>query len=250
MIPLAAIQLGLSAVKGIQGAAQVIGGNRRLKRLFNQRSVYSTPDEVYDSLNLATNNAQTGFGAETMNYLTTQSDRDLTSSLGAATRLGADPNAIANIFDNQMQNVLKIGAENETMRLSKLGQVYQGLQGVIQGKDAEYASKQNLIKDQMAAEAQKVQAGQQNIESGINGAIGALSYDAQSKLFEQANGIGRYAANNTEMSLPSIPKINANDSIGSATMNTSLSNQFPYEFDSATIKKMANFFKQYNNRGI
>jgi hypothetical protein len=183
------------------GAYQAISGNRRLKRLMNQREVYKMPDEVYDAFNLATNNAQTGYSADTMKYLTGQTDRALSSSLGALERMGGDPNDIMNIFDASMQNIMKIGAENDQVQFQKLNSVFAGLQGIAQGKDAEYASREALLKDKMAMEAQKVQAGMQNLQSGLNLGMNALSNMESMDLYKQANKLGGYAQPKTSEGL-------------------------------------------------
>lgn len=218
-----AIGAALGGVQAIAGGIQAISGNRRLKRLMNQREVYKMPDEVYDAFNLATNNAQTGYSADTMKYLTGQTDRALSSSLGALERMGGDPNDIMNIFDASMQNILKIGAENDQVQFQKLNSVFAGLQGIQQGKDAEYASREALLKDKMAMEAQKVQAGMQNLQSGLNLGMSALSNMESMDLYKQANKLGKYATPiNTDLTTGNF-KASSLLNTNYPTLNTNLS---------------------------
>lgn len=184
-----AIAAGLGGVQAIAGGIQAISGNRRLKRLMNQREVYRTQDEVFDAFNLATNQAQTGYDAGTMKYLTSQNDRALSGSLGALTRLGGDPNDVASIFDASMQNIMRIGAEDQALRMQKLNKVFEGLQGIAQGKDAEYTSRETLLKDKMAMEAQKVEAGMKNLQSGLQLGLNALANKEAEELYKEANGL-------------------------------------------------------------
>lgn len=177
--------LVIGGVQAVAGIAQSVSGNRRLKRLAAQRETYKTPDEVYDAFNLSVNQAQSGLGANTKQYLTTQNDRAFSSSLDAVTKLGGDPNSVANIFDAQMNNIMKVSAADDEARLRKMDTVYKNLAMVAQGKDAEYASEQNLIKDKMAAEAAKVEAGQKNMQSGANMMLSAYANGETNKLYKE-----------------------------------------------------------------
>lgn len=175
----------VGGVQAVAGLVQTISGNRKLKALARQRRAYQMPDETYDAFNLSVNQAQSGIGANSMQYLTTQTDRALTASLNASQYLGGNPNDMASIFDANMQNIMKTAMIDDDARLKKMNAVYQGLTQIAQGKDAEYASQQNMIKDAMAREAQKVQAGEKNMQSGVNMALGALANNETNKLYKE-----------------------------------------------------------------
>lgn len=189
-------------IGGVQagvGAVQAIAGQARLKRLMQKRTAYVTPDEIGDMNNMAMNAAQSGFGADTLKYLTSQTDRALTSSLGAAERLGADPNDIANIFDRNVQAIMKTSADNEMLQMQKFNKLYETMTNVAKGKEAEWQSKEMILKDQMAAAAQQVQAGTQNIQSGLNAGLQGLTNAGEADLFKQAKGLGKYAPTGTSV---------------------------------------------------
>jgi hypothetical protein len=181
-MPVASLIAG--GVQAAVGAGQTIAGNAKLKRLFSQRKAFQTPQEIFDILNMTENNAQTGLSSETTQYLTDQADRGLTSQLGVATRLGADPNQIGATLDNYFQDIFKIGNENEIQKLKKFDSVANALQLVAQNKEAEFQSKDNLIKDQMQSAAQKVASGQQNLQSGLNLGLNAASAFSTQDLYK------------------------------------------------------------------
>lgn len=177
-------QTAVGVIQAGIGIAQSISGNARLKKLRGMRTAYQTPQEFFDMNAMALNAAQTGYGAQTLDYLTTQTDRALSSSLGAATSLGADANTIADIYDRNVQGIMKIGADNELQQLAKFNRVYDTTQVLANQKVAEWADKEAKIKDDMAAAAQKVAAGNKNLESGLNMALGGMANKESAGVFD------------------------------------------------------------------
>lgn len=194
-------QIAAQATGTLLGAVQSIGGliaagkaNKNLKRLFSQRKAFQTPSEIFDILNMAESNASTGYSPQTLEYLTSGANAGLSSSLGTAQLLGADPNMLSNLLSTYSRDIFKIGGENELMKLKKLDGVTNALKLVADNKDAEWASRDNLIKDQMAAEAQKLQAANQNIQSGTNLALNSITSAATSGLYNKNSPSGGNAA--------------------------------------------------------
>ena len=168
-LPAVAIaQAGMGIIQSGIGIFQQAASNRRLKRLLQQRELYTTPQEFFDMNNMALNSAQTGYDADTMAYLTGQTDRALTSSFGAITRLGGDQNDISSIFDRSIQSIIKNAADSEMIKLKKFDTLMQTVGQLGQEKKAEFADRELLLKDKMAAEGMKAQAGAQNLQSGLN----------------------------------------------------------------------------------
>lgn len=189
---------GISAILGsVTGLAQTVGGfiqagraNKDLKKLFKQRKAYETPAEIFEILQMTQNNAQSGFGAETMDFLTGQADRGLSASLGTAARLGADPNALGGILDSYYQDIFKIGGENELLKMKKFDSLTNALQLVSQNKEAEQISADNLIKDQMAAAAARLGKGEQNISSGAGLLLNsATAFETNSLYNDRTNAL-------------------------------------------------------------
>lgn len=203
--PIIAAGVGAAAglVQSLIGGGQAKRANKELKRLFSQRKAYSTPSEVFDILNLSQFNAQQGFSDDTMSFLEGQAGAGLSAGLGTASRLGADPNQLSGIIDNYYKDIFKVGAESDLVKMKKFDSFSNALNSVAENKTAEWQSEENLIKDQMAAVAQRVGAGQQNIQSGINTAIGSLSSLASMGLYNSKTPAGAMSAPATS-TIPSI----------------------------------------------
>lgn len=195
--PAAAVQGGIGIIQAGIGIAQSISGNARLKRLLQQREDYKTPDEVAQAFQMAQQQAQQGFGAETMSYFTNQTNNALTSSLDAAKKLGGNPNDIASIFSRNVNAIMKTASDSELARVQKFDKVYTTLAGVAQGKDAEYADRKAKFDDATAAEAMKVKAGNENLKSGLNGIMGAVANNEISKKGTDGLGVGSTVPVNT-----------------------------------------------------
>lgn len=183
MLPLLAAEAAIGGIQAGIGLAQSISANKRLKSLMNQREVYQTPQTVYDSLNISKNQAQYGLSADAISYLTNQNDRSLTSSLGTLAQLGGNANQVAGIYDNSFQNIFKTTLADEGMRFKKFNKLYENMDTLAKSLDAEWSSKDSLLKDKMAMEAQKAEAGQKNMQSGLNMGLSALSQNATNNLF-------------------------------------------------------------------
>lgn len=179
---------GLGVVAGL--AQSIIEGgkakkaNRELDSLFKKRSAYKTPKEVFDILNLTTSNAAQGYSDESLNYLTGQAGAGLSAGLGAATRLGADPNQLSGLLDGYYQDIFKIGNENELLKMKKFDSLTNAINLVSQHKDAEWQSQENLIKDQMQSVAARVGNAQKGVNSGLNLALQGLSSIGSAGLYD------------------------------------------------------------------
>ena len=181
-IPLTMALGGLQAGMGI---IQSIGANSRMKRLRGQRKAYETPEEYLDILQATQMMAQQGFDASTLSYLTNQGDRAFSSAVGAATRLGANPNDLSNILDLKLQNSFKIGAENHRLNMENFSKYLSAVDVIGQNKAAEWKSQQDFIKDDMQAAAAEKAAGVQNIAGGINAGISSYASQQTSQLYKQ-----------------------------------------------------------------
>lgn len=190
-----AISQGVGAVAGLAqtliGNGQVKRANRRLKTLLNERELYQVNDRVYDAEQMAINQAQTGYGADTLNYITNQSENALSSGLNAVTSLGGDPNNVMNLVNLNFQNVMKTAADNQLLKYQKFANVYDTMSKVVQAEDAEFADRQALWKDKVALQAQQAQAGAANMQSGLNLGLSALNNFATQNLYAQRTNQGQ-----------------------------------------------------------
>ena len=186
MIALAA----LAAAQLVLGTIQAISGASRAKRLMQQRSAYKTPEEYFKILNLTKSMASQGFDAFSLNYMTNQTDRAFSSGLGTATRLGANPNDLSSMFDEKMQAVMKIGAENHALNMENIGKYLTAVDTIGQNKAAEWKSQQDIIKDKLQSAVADKQAGTQNIFNSFNSALSAYSSDKTGNLYTADKAAG------------------------------------------------------------
>lgn len=177
-----------STITGMQAAAgliQTISGGARTKRLLAQRTAYTTPEEIFKILQATQSMAQGGYDPFTLNFLTNQTDRAFDQATGAATRLGANPNDLSALFDQKMQSIMKIGAENQQLNMANFSRYLSALDVVAQNKTAEWRSQQDLIKDKLQAASADKAAGIQNLGSAANSAISISSSADIMKLYKE-----------------------------------------------------------------
>jgi hypothetical protein len=178
------IGAGAGLIQTVIGAIGQGKANKQLKKLFKQRTAYSTPSEIFDVLNSTQYNAQSGYDPQTLDFLTSQADRGFATQTGTALRLGADPNTISGLDDKYLQDIMRIGSDNATLQLQNFDKFLNAKTLVAENKTAEWQSREDLLKDQIQAVAGKAAAGAQNVNSGINTVVQAGSNLAASQLFK------------------------------------------------------------------
>lgn len=171
----------------VAGGIQTIIGNRKLKKALKERkeNPYIRPKEIDDIVNATQFRASTGFTSPTMDFLTNSVEKGFSSSVDAVTRLGGDPNSVANLYDRQLESMLKIGADNEAIKLQNFDRFLNAKDTLAQYKDAEFIWQDNIRKDEMQRWGQMVQAGQQNLQSGANLFLAGSSAKQTAGMLEQ-----------------------------------------------------------------
>lgn len=187
---IAAVQAIGGAAKAAKGASDRNAAEREAENLLKQRKPYEIPKEVYDVLNATQSQAQSGFNAETLDYLTSQTNQAFSSSVDIAKQLGADPNALSAIFGQKINQIMEIGAQSHQLQMQNFSQYLNALQSVSANKDAKWQSEQNLIKDRQQAAQAKRLAGQQDVAGGTNMVLNAASNYALSRLYANNGGDG------------------------------------------------------------
>lgn len=179
-----AVGAAAAGAQSILGLIQSIKGNKDMKKYMAQLEPYSTPEEIYDIVNASTARAAGGLSPETLQYLTGEVDRGFGASLGAATRLGADPNDLASLFDQKFLATMDIAKENQFESLKNFQGYLNAKNLLADNKAAEQKSKQDLIKDRLQAAQFQKESGLQNIGSGVNAFLGTMSANETSKLYK------------------------------------------------------------------
>jgi len=188
MLPLAAIGLGLGGAQAIGGAIKTFLADKESKKLLKQRmdNPYKTPKQIFDMERIAQFDAQSGYGQKTLSYLTDNAERGFSSSSGNALRLGADPNTIAALNDQYMNQIMKIGSEDQLLSFQKFDRLLGAKNTVANSLDAEFAWKDNILKDMMQNSASKAAAGNKMMTSGINTAISSLAANDTANLWNSS----------------------------------------------------------------
>lgn len=173
----------LGIAQGIYGAINANATKKRISTLLNQRTAYSTPDEVFQILNATQSNAQGD--TQTRDFQTNQLDTGFSGVLNTAQLLGGDPNTLSSLFDQKMQGIMQIGQQFHTSNMEAFGKYLGALNTVAENKAAEWQSQQDILKDKLQAEGVNLQNSYANIGSGVNAFIGGLSATEQMKLYKQ-----------------------------------------------------------------
>lgn len=182
-----AVQLGLGVAQTVKGFIDQGKANRKFEQLMSQRKAYKTPEEIFKIEQATQQNAQTGLGAETLAYLTSNNDRNLSTTVGASSLLGGDPNDFGALLDRALQQTMQIGGQNQAMQMENFSKYLGALNTVADNRTAEYQSQENMLKDQIQAAAAQSADASKNLQSGINAGLGALSANEQMKLYNTQN---------------------------------------------------------------
>jgi hypothetical protein len=174
-----------AGIQSLLGLIQGLSGNKKAKDLLDQRRAFKTPEQIFKILQ-ANESIQGGFNPQTLQYLTNQTDRAFSSSLTTAENLGADPNQLSNLFDQKLQSIIKIGAENQLESMKNFGKYTDALGLVADNAAAEQKSQQDIIKDKLQAAGYDKQAGTQNFVGGINALLATLSAKKTNNLYTQS----------------------------------------------------------------
>lgn len=181
------VELATAAIGLVQTGLGFIGKGKRtreLNALIAQRKAFQTPDEIFDILNATQSKAANGLGAETLNYLTDQTDRSFSSSVGASSLLGGNPNDLSALFDQKMQGLMKIGSANQAANLANFSQYLGALNTVADNAAAEQISADNLLKDAIQGKSAAAADANKNIQNGLNTMVGAGAAYAQGQLYK------------------------------------------------------------------
>lgn len=182
-LPALAIAAIGSGIQGGLGLLQSIKGDKEADRLRKQRKAYQTPEEIFQLLEATQSRASTGYDPETLDYLTNQTDRAFNSTLSTARMLGVDPNTLGAAFDSKVNQIMKIGAENQALNMANFNKYLSALEIVAANDAAEQKSEQDMLKDDIQAAVGEKKAGIQNVGNAFNSLIGTASAQATSNLY-------------------------------------------------------------------
>ena len=167
--------VGIGLLQAGIGIVGDITNKANQKKYLNQLKAYKTPQEVFDIYNMAKNNASQGYDATTLDFLTNQIDQTFSSSLGTATRLGADPNDLSSIFQQKINSIMKVGSDNHLLNMQNFDTVIKGAGLVADNRAAEFKSQQDIIKNKLQATGVNLATATGNISGGLNTILSTLT---------------------------------------------------------------------------
>lgn len=183
--PTAAVQFGLGVVQGIGGLIGKDKAQDEIERLNAQRKAFVTPEAVFQQLQATQQNAQTGFGAETLNYLTNTADNAFSSGIGAIGLAGGDSNSMSALFDQRINESMRIAGQDTATRMANFSKYLGALNTVAENDAAEQVSRDNLIKDRIQAASAKGGDATKNISGGLSNILGGVAAQEQMELYDQ-----------------------------------------------------------------
>lgn len=115
----AVVGIGTSVYKGIKAGKEKKKNEEALNSL--SPSFYKIQDEYNQNKNIAASNASTGLPDSTKNYLTTESQRGLGSSLGFLNQSSeGGSNDAGRLFDTYLRSIDRTAAEDAQMKLNNI----------------------------------------------------------------------------------------------------------------------------------
>lgn len=189
--PTGIIEQGVGNLGGIAlGAAQFIKGISDSKKAKNEldnlrQPFYKVQDAYYQNKNLAEERAGGGVGPDTMNYLTTEGQRGLGSSISALNQGGGSPNDVANLFDSYSRSIQSTAAKDSQAHQQNIDYFMQANKDLAGQQNTawtinEYQPYEAKLKELTERRA----AAEQNEWGGLSTAVGSLT----------AGGVGKQNA--------------------------------------------------------
>lgn len=177
---------GIGAAQAVLGAIQAGKARKEVKGLVGQLKPLEIPGQITDILNLNLSNAQGDL--QTQNYETQNLDNAFSSSLGSATRLGADPNDLSALFGQKINGILAIGEQTHQSRTAAFSSLIGALQNTADYNVARQVSINDIIKNKIQAANSNLATGTANLGSGVSNVLNSLSAAALAKLYKTNNG--------------------------------------------------------------
>lgn len=137
---------------------------------------YKVQNEYLQNQQLAAEQAQQGLPTDTKNYLTTEGERGLGTSLSAVNAGGGSPNDISRVFSDYQRSIAATGSEDAQAHIQNI-QYYMNANKDVAGQKTTqwavnekqpYESKLKEITERRAADAK-------NVNDGVNTAFGSLA---------------------------------------------------------------------------
>lgn len=168
----AAVPLALSLIQTGIGAANKKAANKEAEELKRTRPQYAISPEATSELSLAESELQQGLGSRAERAYEMASDRGLSNSLSAILKGGGNVNSIGDLYGQQDEGRQRLAMLNENARLNQINSLISADRNMTEQRDKGFMYNQDQWwKNDAQANASAKQGADQQIWSGINGAV-------------------------------------------------------------------------------
>lgn len=166
--PLSYATAGLGMISGLVNMGKGRAAARR-----NVRPVLDQSGLYEDLLSLYEDQAQYGYDASTMQFLTEENQGALTGTLQAMLMAGASPNDVAGAYAGYANQMQKVAADSSDRRWAKIASLTSATDRLFQSQQQEFLYNQDApYKDKAQAAAAQQNVGQQQFWSGLTSLTG------------------------------------------------------------------------------
>jgi hypothetical protein len=172
-----------AVIGGLLGAGQMAYGiaqKNKAQKMTSAQPMLEIPDIYNANVGSMEQEAQTGYSPDTLKYLSDTLGQNLSQSTSAILQGGGSINSIANLYNQNAQQMRAIGAENDKLRTSKLTQLMETRKDLAGMQLKQW--QMNVLdqwKNKQTASAMIAQQGNQLISQGLNTGLSALGQGLQ-----------------------------------------------------------------------
>lgn len=187
-------QAGIGIAQGIGGMIQAKKARNELEGL--EQPFYKIQEELFQNRNLAAQQAQMGVPQATMDYITSETQRGLGSSVSALRQTGGSANNVSDLFAQYQRGIQQNAAMDAQQRVANLGGFLKENQELAGQKTMQWAINEfQPFQNKVQALQGRIAQGNQMIGGGLSNVLGgAASYGTatqNSDLIAQLKALGQ-----------------------------------------------------------
>ena len=164
-----AIGVGTDLFKTILGITQLIGGNKKLNNLEDNRPIYEQDKNILYNQKLSQQNASQGFGNQYLNLATDNINRNVGTTTNAFLKTGQGLNTVTNTFDQGNSDFMNMLMRDYEQKARNQEGLYRANKDVADENLRAFDYNKNIPYQQKYNRAvQQTNSGAENIFGGGN----------------------------------------------------------------------------------
>lgn len=164
-----AIGVGTDLFKTILGITQLIGGNKKLNNLEDNRHIYEQDKNILYNQKLSQQNASQGFGNQYLNLATDNINRNVGTTTNAFLKTGQGLNTVTNTFDQGNSDFMNMLMRDYEQKARNQEGLYRANKDVADENLRAFDYNKNIPYQQKYNRAvQQTNSGAENIFGGGN----------------------------------------------------------------------------------